>query len=113
MIDVPVGGIGRNGAVFEKELDALEMTLRGGQVQRCPVIVIRLRHVDAGQFVAPHRGHVARRRREQQTHNVEALRLVLVTARVSLVLGVLQIVVPVEVEVAHELLCCIEKKKQR
>lgn len=90
--------------MFEQELDTFVMALRRGQMERRAVVVIRLRHVDAGQFVASHGSDVAGRRREQQAHDVEALGLEAVPARVLLVLGVLQIVVPVEVELAHELL---------
>lgn len=101
---LPVDGVGWDVAVLEEELDAFEVALSGGQMERGAVIVVRLRHVDAGEFVAAHGRHVAGGGREQQADDVQPFRLVLVPARILLVHRVLQIVVPVEVEHRHQLL---------
>lgn len=80
------------------------MAFGGGKMESSAVIVILLRHVDSRELVAAQSVHVAGRSRKQKTHDIQALRLVLVPAWILFVYGMPQIIVAVKVEHADKLL---------
>ena len=74
------------------------MTFGSGEMERRALIVILLGHINSRKLIASQSVYVASCRRIQKAHDVQTLRLVLVTAWVLFVYSMLQVIIAVKVE---------------
>lgn len=97
-------GIMRHMALFQQELDALQVTLRCGQMEGSASIIIGQCYVHAGEPMTTKGSNIATGRGEEQVDNGETLGLVTMLARILLVRQMLQVVITMEIEHADQLI---------